>query len=116
MTRASSSGDIGYDVVMRRGRRRKQSGTPEFVGVRQQEKNHDGRGKHVKPEMRKRPSPSNTFQEKKSLGEDNAVGAPSCGGHTRGTGRIPPENNESCERREQYIELGVKFHQQEYST
>ena len=61
------------------------------------------RGNHVKSEMRR------STRCKNNLGENSAVGAPSCGYHTRGTGRIPRENNESGERREQYMELGVHF-------
>ena len=68
----------------------------------------------MKSEMRKRASPSNTFQEESR--ENNAVGAPSCGYHTRGTGPILREDKNGRERREQYIELGVNFIEQEHST
>ena len=71
--------------------------------VRQKEKNH-----HVKSEMRKRVSPSNTFQEQ-SPGKRRCRSTPVAVYHTRGTGRIPRENNKDGERPEQYITRGVKF-------
>ena len=90
VTRATNSDDIGDDVVMKgdsADENRAQSRTPEFVDVRRQEKNHNEEGNHVKSEMRKRASPSNTFQQeyrgKIALSEHPVAVT------TRGTGRIP---------------------------
>ena len=83
VARASSSDDIGDDVVMRED---KQSRTPEFVAVRRQEKNHNEEG--TTWSQRCGIERHRATHSKKNLGEHNAVGAPRCGYHTRGPGRI----------------------------
>ena len=44
-------------------------------------------------------------RSKKNIGENDPVGAPSCSYHARGTERIPRENDEDRECREQCVEL-----------
>ena len=106
VTRTSSKDHIGGDVAMRRDSADDDSaGHPslsEQTGEEPQRK-----GNHVKSAMRKRASPSTTFQEesrKKRSCRSTQLQLP----HERHWTE-PRENNEGRERREQCITLGVNF-------
>ena len=96
VTRASSSDDIGDDVVMREDNPNS-SGSDSRRRITTERESREVRYAQ--------PSVTVPHVPRKICGKRTLSEYPVASYHTRGTGRIPQENNESRERREQYIEL-----------